>query len=135
MFILTCCKSVALKENTLTHSFQNHCSKQTKHSSKFFLRKQLGCHTEGRNCGSGSPCKTKSLNFPPSVGYHPQFSSPPLTKDNILEKKVFLIAFRQILPKILPLAIIFSNIIMTNLKKLIGNKSLNTKQCPAGLSP
>ena len=24
---------------------------------------------------------------------------------------------------------------MTNLKKLIGNKSLNTKQCPAGLSP
>ena len=44
--------------------------------------------------------------------------------DYILEKKVFLTAFRQVLPKILPKTYIFSNTIMTNLKKLIGNKSL-----------
>ena len=44
-------------------------------------------------------------------------------------------AFRQILPKVLPEVYIFRNRIMTKLKKLIGNKSVNTKQCPAGLSP
>ena len=31
IFHLICCKFVALKENTLTHFFQNHNSKQTKH--------------------------------------------------------------------------------------------------------
>ena len=51
------------------------------------------------------------------------------------KKKVSLIDFKQILPKILPAAYIFSYTIMTNLKKLIGTKSLNTKQSPAGLSP
>ena len=60
---------------------------------------------------------------------------PPLILDYILERKVSLIAFRQILPKILPAWYIFSNSIMANLKKLIGNKYLNRKQCPAGLSP
>ena len=54
---------------------------------------------------------------------------------HILEKNVSVIAFIQILPKILPAAYIFSYTIMTNLKNLIGNKSLNTKQCPAGLCP
>ena len=50
-------------------------------------------------------------------------------------KKVFLIAFRQILPKILPAADSFSDTVITNLKNFIENKSLNTKQYPAGLSP
>ena len=37
--------------------------------------------------------------------------------------------------KILPVVHIFSLVIMTYLKMLIGIKSLNTKQCPARLSP
>ena len=40
----------------------------------------------------------------------------------------------QILPKILPLVGIFSFTIMVYLKKLIGIKYLNTKQCSAGFS-
>ena len=55
--------------------------------------------------------------------------------DHILEKKASLIAFRQTLTKVLSVAYIFSNTTMTNLKKLTGNKSLNTKQYPARLSP
>ena len=82
----------------------------------------------------GVPCKTKSLNFLHLLD-HSQFFFPPLITDNILEKEVSLIAFRQILPKILMAVYIFSNAIMTNLKKLIGNKSFNEKQSPAGLSP
>ena len=50
-------------------------------------------------------------------------------------KKVSPIAFRQILRKILPVPGSFSNTSMTYLKRLVGTKSLNTKQCPAGLSP
>ena len=50
-------------------------------------------------------------------------------------KEVCLIAFRQILSKSFPETCIFSNTIMTYLKKLVGTKSLNTKQCPGRLSP
>ena len=52
-----------------------------------------------------------------------------LIADCILGKKT------QILPNILPVVRIFSFTIMTYLKKLIGIKSLNTKQCPSGFSP
>ena len=82
----------------------------------------------------GVPLKDWKFEFSSSVGYHAQSHFPPLIIDHILEENVALIAFRQILPKILSAAYIFS-IIMTNLKKLTGNKSINTKQCPAGLSP
>ena len=81
----------------------------------------------------GPPERIKLWTFP-SVGYHPQSPFPPLITDHILEKKVALIALRQILQKTLSVVYIFSIIIMINLKKLIGNKSLNTKQCPAELS-
>ena len=49
-------------------------------------------------------------------------------------KKIFLIAFRQILSKILSVVHIFSFIITTYLKKFTGSKSLSTKQCSAELS-
>ena len=69
-------------------------------------------------------------------------SSPPknwviLSIDHTpyITKKVSLTAFRQILSKTLPEACIFSNPVMNYLKKIIGTKSLNTKQCLAGLSP
>ena len=100
---------------------------------------RLGCHTKGDNWEKGCSCKPKSLNFPLMLDITPTKKLgppvPTLITDHILRKKVSLIAFRLSLPKILPAAYIFSNTIMTNLKKLIGNKSLNTKQCPAGLSP
>ena len=86
----------------------------------------------------GSPCNIKSLNFPVLLDITPNKKLsppvPPLITDHILEKKGISNSFRQTLPNILPVAYIFSNTIMTNLKKLIGNKSLNTKQYPAGLS-
>ena len=41
---------------------------------------------------------------------------------------------KKFLSKSLPETCIFSNTIMTYLKKLVGTKSLNTKQCPGGLS-
>ena len=62
----------------------------------------------------------------------------PLSPDHrpyIGKKMVTLIAFRQILSKLLPEACILSNTMMTYLKKLVGNKSHNTKQCSARLSP
>ena len=67
---------------------------------------------------------TKKLSYP----------VPPLITHYILGKKVALIAFRLVLPKILLEACIFSYTIMTYLKKLVGTKSLNTSQRPTGLS-
>ena len=74
------------------------------------------------------PCKPKSLNFSLLLDITPTKKLSPavplLISDHILEKKVSIIAFRKILSKILLAAYIFSNAIMTNLKKLIGNKPL-----------
>ena len=76
IFNLSYCKSVVLKENTtITHSFQNHYSEQTKHTS-IFLMERLGCHTKGWNWGGRFLCKTKSLNFPLFLFY---WISPPVT--------------------------------------------------------
>ena len=81
----------------------------------------------------------KGFNFPLLLDMAPtkKSSSPVLllNTDHILRKKVSLIVFRQFLPNILPVACIFSYTIMTYLKKLDGTKTLNRKQCPAGLSP
>ena len=95
---------------------------------------RLRCHTKGGKLGEGVPLQDYKFELSPPVGYHSQSPFPPLITDHTLEK-VFVIAFRQILPKILPAVYIFSNTIIINLKKLIGKKFLNTKQCPAGLSP
>ena len=51
------------------------------------------------------------------------------------ERKVSLIALRQVLPKVLLVAWFFSYTIMTYLKKLDGTMALDTKQCPAGIYP
>ena len=58
-------------------------------------------------------------------------SIPPLITDKILEK---MIAFKQLLPNILLPLHIFSFIIMTYVKKVIGIESLSTKQCLGELS-
>ena len=67
---------------------------------------------------------------------HPVMPHPIslLIADYILEK-VSLIAFRQIVSKLLPLVHIFSFIITTYLKNFIGVKSITTKQFPPELSP
>ena len=103
--------------------------------SSIFLRVLLmgrsGCPTKGWNLG-GLPASQK-VRTSSYVWYHPhqKIESPcPLITDHTLS----LIAFRQILSKMLPEACIFSNTIM-NLKRLVRTKSLNTRQCPVGLSP
>ena len=84
----------------------------------------------------GSPCKPKKFELSSSVGYNPnqKIESPcPLITAHIGKKSI--VAFRQFFSKILSQACIFSNTVMTYLKKLVGTKSLNAKQFPAGLSP
>ena len=79
----------------------------------------------------GVSLNTKSFELPPSVGYLPHQkieSQCPLITDHILEKKVSLIAFRQMLSKILPDTCILSDTIITYLKKLVGAKFPSTKQ-------
>ena len=76
----------------------------------------------------GSPCKPKSFNFPLLLDI-----TPTKKLSTLLEKKVSRIAFKQVLPKILCATCIFSQEIMSYLKKLIGTVSLDTKHCPAGL--
>ena len=73
--------------------------------------------------------KIESIPFPSCL------TPSPFWLQTTCWKKVSLINFRQILPQILPVAHIFSFIITTYLKNIIGNKSLTTKQCPAELSP
>ena len=69
----------------------------------------------------------------PSVGYntHQKMEYPHLSTDQRphIGKKVSLIDFRKLLAKS------FSYTIMNYLKKLVGTKSINAKQCVARLSP
>ena len=120
IFDCTCCKSFALKENTNSKRWGE----------------QVVPPREGIG---GSPCIPKGFNFPLLLDMAPTKKSSSLAllhnADHILGKKVSLIVFRQFLPNILPVACIFSYTIMTYLKKLDGTKTLNTKQCPVGLSP
>ena len=63
-------------------------------------------------------------------------SIPLLITEHILGKKVSLIVFRHKLYQKFWLVVhIFSFTIITYLKNLIGVKSFNTKQCPAGFPP
>ena len=133
MFNLTCCKFVALKENALIHSFQNHYSKQTNYSSEFSLQRDQDV-TLREGIGEVGPPERLKLGTFPFCWISPPVPLPSLDHRPHIGKKVALIAFKQILRNNLSAVYIFSNIIMTNLKKLIVNKSLNTKQCPAGLS-
>ena len=103
-----------------------------------FLMERSWCPTKGGNFWEGSPSKSKSLNFPLllDITLHQKIESPCPSLDHsshIGKKNISLIAFRPILPKILPAACIFSYTIMICLKKLIGTKSLNKNQCPTEL--
>ena len=94
-----------------------------------------GFPTKGGNLGVS--LQSKMFELPPFFGHHlhQKIESPCLLVANhILYKKVSLTAFGPILSKILFGAYILSTTTTTYLKKLVGNKFLITKQCPAGLS-
>ena len=80
---------------------------------------------------------TKKLSppRPPPLPFPSYLTSFLLWLETKYWKKVSLIAFKQILPKILPMLHIFNFIIMAYLKNFIGIESLSTKQSPAELSP
>ena len=86
--------------------------------------------------GSSSSCKSKSLNFPFLLNATSSLTKTlrHLSSDHRPHtgKKIPLIAFRQILQRILPVAHIFAYTIK---KKLFGTEFHNTKHCPSGLSP
>ena len=90
---------------------------------RVILMGRSGCPTKGGNLG-GSPWKPKSLNFPLLLDITPTKKIESPWSQTTYWEKVSLITFRQILPKILPEACIFSNIVMTYLKKFVGTKFL-----------
>ena len=96
VFKLTCSKYIDLKESTLTHSFQNHHSKQIKHPPQGFLMGVSGCPTKGGNLGVFQQARKFELSN--SVGYYPHQKtkfSCPLIILHILKKRYLL----QILDK------------------------------------
>ena len=112
-----------MKEYTLTYSFQNHCSRQIKHPPQSFSNGETRCPTKKKNYGE-SPCKLKSLHFPLLLNITPNKkieSTCPLITDHLSEKKGFN-NFETDFIKSSAEACIFSNTIMTYLKKLIGTK-------------
>ena len=102
---------------------------------RVFLMGRSGCPTKGGNLES-LPASQKVWTFIFCSISPPLKNWVSLSPDHRLHirKKVSLRAFRKILSKHLPGACILSNTIITYLIKLVGIKSFNTKQCPAGLS-
>ena len=88
---------------------------------------------QGRELGGASPWWLKIWTFL-FCWVSPPVALPSPNQSPHTGKKISLIAFRQILPNILSAVYIFSSTIMATLKNLSWNKSLNTKQCPTGLS-
>ena len=70
---------------------------------RIFLKERSGCPTKGRNWAGDFRASPKMWTFP-SVGYHPRskIESLCLSPDHrpYIEKKVSLIAFRQVLTKL-----------------------------------
>ena len=88
---------------------------------RVFLMGRSGCPTKKKNERWGSlPVSQKVWSFPFCWKSPPAKNWDHLSPDHRYIGKKVLIAFRQILSKILPEACIFSNIIMTYLKKLVG---------------
>ena len=128
-----------MKENSFSLSFQNHYGNQTKHNPQSVPYGRSGFAPKG---GTGEYCPhlcpkfwnslfcwmsllTKKVSLSPYL----------LSLQTTYMKQVSLIAFRQILQYIFHVVHIFSFIITTCLKKLIGIKSLSAKHCPAEWSP
>ena len=114
--------NLLLWRKILSHYFQSHYSNQTKHTRQGAFYGGSRFATQG-GTGEGSEPphqKIESSPFPYSL-------SPSRSWLQIIYCKKSLIAFTQILPKILPVVLIFSFIIMAYFKKFIGIKSHSTK--------
>ena len=138
IFNLTCCKFVALKEIISITLFKIITVSKPSTLLRVFLMGRSWCPTKERNWVGDLPASPEMWTYsffwisPPLKNWFP----PSLSWSQITYwKKVSLIAFRQILPKVWPMTCIFSYTILIYLKNLDLTKSLNTKQCPAGLSP
>ena len=111
-FNLTCCKYVALKKNTLIHSFENNSIRQTKLTTQGFPYEEIRISDQRRKLEEGSyllNVQILNLTLPLDVTRH-SLQSACLSPDRrpLIGKKVSLIAFRQVLPNILPATRIFS---------------------------
>ena len=115
------------KTHFLLYSFQNYYSNQIKHTPHVWSK--FATNEETSEDSKTVHQKIDCCPFPSCLT--PFFPWLQIT----YWKKVSPIAFRQILPKFLPMVHIFSFIIWTYLKKFIGIKILSTKQYPAELSP
>ena len=123
-------ESLLLWRKILSHSFQNYYSNQSKHTHQgVFLGRSRFETKGGTGEGSWPPHRIESSPYPSCLT--PSF--PWL--ETKYWKKVSLIAFKQILSKILSALYIFRFIIITYLKSFIGIESFSTKQCPTELSP
>ena len=91
IFNLTCCKFVALKANTLTHSFQNHCSKQI----NLIGFKSLNT----KQCPAGLPLRIIYLNL---YGKHWRWGRIPANSQKYtnIPEKLFLINLHLPLSKV-----------------------------------
>ena len=140
MFNLTCCKFVRFKENTLTHYFQNHQSKQIKHPPQCHLYEEcpLRDGIQGWNQGGEVQLLAKMFEFRHSVGYNPdrKIESPYPSSDQIphIGKKGISKSSQTNQPKFLLTTCIFNQNHYL-FEKFLGTKSRNTKQFPVGLSP
>ena len=107
VFNLACCKFVDFFKKTLSITvFKVITVNRPSNLITVFLMGRSECPTKGGNW-RGSTCKPKSLNFPFLFDIFPhkkfEVPVPPLITDwLLLEKKISLIVFRRILPKILP---------------------------------
>ena len=134
---LTCCKFVALEDNTLILFKIITVIRPSTPLRVFFmgdqdlkleerLRSSLPNHAQSfepqLSFGCHFPLKNWVLLY--SFMAHP---IPSLIADLILEKKWSLIVFRQISQNILPVVHIFNFIIMDYLKTFSGIKSLSKK--------
>lgn len=138
---LTCCKFVALEDNTLI-LFKIITVLRPSSLLRVFFMGDQDLKLEGRLRSSlrndaqsfepqppfGCHSPLKNWVLPYSFMAHP---IPPLIADLILEKKWSLIVFRQISRNILLVVHIFNFIITDYLKTFSGIKSLSKKHCPA----
>ena len=88
---LTCCKFVALKENTLSHSFQNYYCNQTKHTPQSVFNGLSEFATKGGTGEGSEPPHQKNEPSP-----FPSCITPSLPwLQTTYWEKVSLISFRQ----------------------------------------
>ena len=135
----------ALNENTLMHSFQNYYCKHTKYppTTCLYGRDQDVSLMEAI-VGGWLPLQAKDFELPPSVGYTPHshpylhknwfLSSLPWSQATYWERNICN-SFWTSFTKFFVCGMHFQLHNHNLFEKLLGTKSLNTKQCPVGLSP